>query len=80
MSKLFLLCVLTICLRGGSSAADTDGTLRGVVTDWTGAVVPNTAVTVVHWDTSEVGHATINEDSVLKSNVVQKACFRDGKS
>jgi hypothetical protein len=51
-----------------------------VVTDWTGAVVPNTAVTVVHWDTSEVGHATINEDSVLKSNVVQKACFRDGKS
>jgi Carboxypeptidase regulatory-like domain len=67
MSKLFWLCLLTICLNGYSSAADIDGTLRGVVTDLTGAVVPNVAVRVVHWDTSEVGHATLKEDSALKT-------------
>lgn len=68
MTKLFWLCVLTICLNGFSSAADTDGTLQGLVTDSTGAVVPNVAVTVAHWDTSEIGHATLKEDSALKTD------------
>ena len=33
MSKLLWLCVLTIFLNGSSFGADTDATLRGVVTD-----------------------------------------------
>jgi hypothetical protein len=67
MWKLFWLCVLTIFINGSSFAADTDGTLRGVVTDLTGAVIPNVAVRVVHWDTSEVGNATVKEYSALKT-------------
>lgn len=67
MSKLFWLCVLTIFLHGSLFAADTDGTLRGMVTDFTGAVIPNVAVRVVHWDTSEVGKATVEEYSALKT-------------
>ncbi len=67
MSKLLWLCVLTIFLNGSSFGADTDATLRGVVTDVTGAVIPNVAVRVVHWDTSEVGNATVREYPVLKT-------------
>jgi len=65
MSKLFWLCVLTIFLNGVSFAADTDGTLRGVVTDLSGAVIQNVAVRVVHWDTSS--SATMQEYSLLKT-------------
>jgi hypothetical protein len=65
MSKLLWLCVLTILLNGSSFAAETDGTLRGVVTDLSGAVIPNVVVRVVHWDTS--GNATMTEDSLLKT-------------
>jgi Carboxypeptidase regulatory-like domain len=65
MSKLFWLCVLTILLNGVSFAADTDGTLRGVVTDLSGAVIQNVAVRVVHWDTSS--SATMQEYSLLKT-------------
>jgi hypothetical protein len=67
MSKRFWLCVLTIFLSGASFAADTDGTLRGAVTDLSGAVIPNVAVRVVHWDTSEIGNATMKEYSLLKT-------------
>ena len=67
MSKKFWLCVLTIFLNGPLFAADTDGTLRGVVTDLSGAVIPNVAVRVVHWDASEVGSATMTEYSSLKT-------------
>jgi hypothetical protein len=67
MSKLFWLCVLTIFLCGSSFAADTDGTLRGVVTDFTGAVVPDVAVRVVQWDISEVGNSVVKEYSALKT-------------
>jgi Carboxypeptidase regulatory-like domain len=67
MSKLLWLCLLTIWLNGFSWAADIGGTLRGVVTDLTGAVVPNVAVRVVHWDTSVVGRTTLKEDSALKT-------------
>jgi len=65
MSKPFWLCVLAIFLNGASFAAATDGTLRGVVTDLSGAVIQNVAVKVVHWDTS--GSATMKEYSLLKT-------------
>ena len=66
MSKLFWLCVLTILLNGSSFGAD-NGTLRGVVTDLTGAVIPNVAVRLVHWDTSKVGNPTMQEYPALKT-------------
>jgi hypothetical protein len=67
MSKLFWLCVFAIFLSGSSLAADTKGTLQGVVMDFTGAVIPNAAVRVVHWDTSEPGNPMVKEDSALKT-------------
>ena len=66
MSKLFWLYVLTILLNGSSLGAD-NGTIRGVVTDLTGAVTPNVVVRVVHWDTSEIGNPMMMEYPALKT-------------
>ncbi len=59
MRNAICVCALTLCFcyRGSSASGteDNNGTLHGVVMDFTGAVVPRAVIRVQHW-VRENGH------------------------
>ena len=62
VSKLLIaLCALLLACPLVAMAQATGGTLLGTVTDPSGAVMPNVAVTVTNTDTNQATHLTTNQ-------------------
>jgi hypothetical protein len=58
--SVFCVCVLLVFLA--SAAWAQEATIVGTVTDASGAVVPNAAITTTHIETNQVSHFTTNGD------------------
>ena len=65
MKRLTSLMLLTVALIGGpawsASAQETTGSIQGLVTDQTGAVLPGVTVTIKHIETGRITEVVSNE-------------------
>jgi len=60
MRKITLVAIVILCLAPYASCQETRATLTGLVTDPTGAVIPNAAITVVNTATGATVHVKSN--------------------
>ena len=63
--RIFCVALIAVCLSNLALAQQPEGTLSGLVTDPSGAVVANLPVRIEHWNLGKSLPAELKQDSVL---------------